>query len=128
MRKVILLLALTVILVNCTKENELKLLVPHKKFVDHVTRGDSYFYAVTKPDNSQTKKKLAIGVFDSGIGGLTVFDAIVNADFFNTTHENQPDGIKDFDCEQFIYLADQANMPYSNYVEEGKKICWKSTY
>ena len=28
---------------------------------------------------------------------------------------NNPDGILDFEKEYFIYLADQANMPYGNY-------------
>src|SRR5690606_5327362 len=30
------------------------------------------------------------------------------------------DGISDFSKEQFIYLADQANMPYGNYYSEDK--------
>ena len=31
-----------------------------------------------------------------------------------------PDGILDFEKECFIYLADQANMPYGNYPSLGK--------
>ena len=64
-----------------------------------------------------------IGIFDSGTGGLTVFDAIVNFDKYNNKTRNftsNGDSIRDFNQESFIYLADQANMPYGNY--EGHKI------
>ena len=48
-------------------------------------------------------------------------DAIVNYDGFNNQKEiNNPDGILDFEKEFFIYLADQANMPYGNYPSLGK--------
>ena len=63
---------------------------------------------------------MAIGIFDSGIGGLSVFDAIINADNFNAHQQQISDGIIDFSKEKFIYFADQANMPYSNYVEAGR--------
>jgi len=64
---------------------------------------------------------LPIGVFDSGIGGLTVLEAILAADHFQN-HSLQPgaDGIADFRNERFIYLGDQANMPYGNYSSAGK--------
>ncbi|MCL2502964.1 MAG: hypothetical protein FWE99_07525 [Bacteroidales bacterium] len=62
-----------------------------------------------------------IGIFDSGTGGLTVMDAIVTLDMFNnSTGEEGPDGIRDFEGSSFVYLADQANMPYGNYASEGK--------
>jgi glutamate racemase len=121
MKKLFLLLAAAIIFAQCGNKEELKLLTPHKEFIDHVTKEKDSFYSVGKQDKIKPEKSFAIGVFDSGIGGLTVFDAIVNADFFNEKHENQPDRQKDFLHEQFVYLADQANMPYSNYVEEGKK-------
>lgn len=114
------LLLVFVFLVSCRERVELHLLSPHKKFVDSVVEGNNSFYSVRSADLKQ-KKNLAIGVFDSGIGGLTVFNAIVNADFYNQIHKDKPDGTRDFEQEQFVYLADQANMPYSNYVEEGKK-------
>ena len=70
----------------------------------------------TKPD-----VQAPIGIFDSGTGGLTVMDAILTADMFNNaTGEEGADGIKDFAAERFIYLADQANMPYGNYAAENK--------
>ena len=66
-------------------------------------------------------KNLPIGVFDSGVGGLTVLDAIIKLDSFNnSTGDPGSDGIADFTDERFIYLGDQANMPYGNYPAEGK--------
>ncbi len=63
-----------------------------------------------------------IGVFDSGIGGLTVLEAILSVDSFNNeTLEPKADGKPDFEKERFIYLGDQANMPYGNYPARGKE-------
>jgi glutamate racemase len=109
-------------LFSCQKRATYDLLEPHKPLIDHVTQKNSSFYSISKKNQSKPDKKLAIGVFDSGIGGLTVFDAMINIDFYNSDHQNQPDGIRDFQHEQFVYLADQANMPYSNYAEEGKEL------
>lgn len=121
MEKELLLLILLALFVQCKKKEEAGLLAPHKKFIDNVVGNKDSFYGFAKNGDPEQKKELAIGVFDSGIGGLTVFDAIANADFHNAAQNDQPDGIRDFEQEQFIYLADQANMPYSNYVEEGNK-------
>ncbi|MBN1124112.1 MAG: aspartate/glutamate racemase family protein [Sedimentisphaerales bacterium] len=66
---------------------------------------------------------LPIGVFDSGTGGLTVLDAIVNFDRHdNNTHQPNPngDGLRDFQQEYFLYLGDKANMPYGTYPAESK--------
>ena len=64
---------------------------------------------------------LPIGVFDSGIGGLTVLEALLTADAFdNETLKPGPDGRPDFEGERFLYLGDQANMPYGNYPKAGK--------
>jgi len=64
---------------------------------------------------------LPIGVFDSGIGGLTVLEAIYQLDAYNNeTHVPGADGKPDFARERFIYLGDQANMPYGNYPASGK--------
>jgi glutamate racemase len=61
-------------------------------------------------------KNYPVGVFDSGIGGLTVFKVILEIDHFNNkTGEEIPDNVPDFANERFIYLADQANMPYGTY-------------
>lgn len=67
-------------------------------------------------------RDLPIGVFDSGIGGLTVLEAILSLDAYdNQTLAPKPDGRPDFEGEQFIYLGDQANMPYGNYAAVGKQ-------
>jgi len=52
------------------------------------------------------RNHLPIGVFDSGTGGLTVLEAILASRLL--------------EGEDYIYLADQANMPYGNYAAEGK--------
>ncbi len=79
-----------------------------------------FFYVDLK--NYPTKNpRLPIGVFDSGTGGLTILDALLGSDRFNNeTGEPAKDGLPDFGKEQFIYLADQANMPYGNYFSEKK--------
>ncbi len=60
--------------------------------------------------------QLPIGVFDSGIGGLTVLEEILKIDLHNNqTARPGADGVPDFAGERFIYLGDQANMPYGNY-------------
>jgi glutamate racemase len=65
---------------------------------------------------------LPIGVFDSGIGGLTVLEAILTIDSFdNDSLVPKADGQPDFANEHFIYLGDQANMPYGNYSIRGKE-------
>jgi len=73
-------------------------------------------------DSADTKiQGQPIGMFDSGTGGLTVMEAFLNLDSFNNvTGEEVPDGIPDFAGEDFIYLADQANMPYGVYSSAGK--------
>ena len=50
---------------------------------------------------------LPIGVFDSGIGGLTVLEAIYQLDAFNNeTHAPGADGKPDFAGEHFIYFGE----------------------
>ncbi len=64
-----------------------------------------------------------IGVFDSGTGGMAVLEAILTIDAFrNATARvvHAGDGQADFATESFIYLADQANMPYGNYPSVGR--------
>jgi glutamate racemase len=79
------------------------------------------FYYTNFANFNYKDKKLPVGVFDSGIGGLTVLDAIVNYDYnTNSTHKKGSDGLPDFEKESFIYFGDQANMPYGNYSEVNK--------
>ncbi len=107
--------------INCNRKELPQLLMPHKQFIEHITSDRGSFYYVHNNKKRSPQRSDAIGIFDSGIGGLTVFDAVITSDFFNSINENKPDGLNDFQNEQFLYLADQANMPYSNYVEEGKQ-------
>ena len=62
-----------------------------------------------------------IGVFDSGVGGLSVLEPLLTLDEFdNVSGEMHPDGRPDFADEDFVYFGDQANMPYGRYAAEGK--------
>jgi glutamate racemase len=89
--------------------------------IDGAMRNRQSFYYVNFKQYPVQDKTLPVGVFDSGTGGLTVLNAIVNFDKFeNQTNKNTPDGQPDFAKEKFIYLADQANMPYGNYAAAGK--------
>ncbi len=66
--------------------------------------------------DQEATRHLPIGVFDSGIGGLTVLEALLTLDAFNNeTLQPGADGVPDFAQERFIYFGDQANMPYGNY-------------
>jgi glutamate racemase len=70
----------------------------------------------------QDLRNLPIGIFDSGIGGLTVMEAILSLDAFNNdTLTAGADGRPDFSGESFVYLGDQANMPYGNYPAAGQE-------
>lgn len=83
---------------------------------------ESFFYLDTE-NYPELNERLPIGVFDSGTGGLTVLDAIINLDQYdNKSHSFKKggDGLRDFQEEYFIYLGDQANMPYGNYPRENK--------
>jgi glutamate racemase len=66
-------------------------------------------------------RDLPIGVFDSGVGGLTVLEALKAHDRHdNRTGKEGADGVPDFDGESFVYFGDQANMPYGNYASAGR--------
>ena len=85
----------------------------------------SKFYADFKSFPQQLSK-LPIGVFDSGTGGLTVLEVLLNADMVNNISGKEgADGVPDFAGEAFTYLADRANMPYGNYAAENKQDFFK---
>jgi glutamate racemase len=87
-----------------------------RDLVQTILSDTSDFYYVDVKHYPVKNKRLPVGIFDSGTGGLTVMDAIVNFDgFINQTNVFNPDGVLDFQKEYFVYLADQANMPYGNY-------------
>jgi glutamate racemase len=80
------------------------------------------FFAISNAQLAKSNaNNLPIGVFDSGTGGLTVLEAMLQLDAYNnTTGLPGADGKPDFNSEFFEYLADQANMPYGNYAAEKK--------
>lgn len=88
--------------------------------IDHVRShpdGKAAFTVDTTAwSDAEATRHLPIGVFDSGIGGLTVLEALLTMDAFdNNTLQPGADGVPDFAQERFIYFGDQANMPYGNY-------------
>ncbi len=84
--------------------------------VEVVAQGRSKVLAVAFDRYARGTQELPIGVFDSGIGGLTVLAAILQLDAFNNvTHQPGADGRPDFESERFVYFGDQANMPYGDY-------------
>ena len=91
-------------------------------FIERVSRDKSDFYHVDLKANKNISPELPIGIFDSGTGGLTVLNALLNFDEFDnaTQNHNGGDGLCDFANEHFIYLGDQANMPYGNYPQMDK--------
>ena len=98
------------------QENETQAVVA--EFILHTQEhsdGRAAFSVDLKAWSDETSD-LPIGVFDSGIGGLTVQEAIYSLDAFdNENYSPKPDGKKDFANERFLYFGDQANMPYGNY-------------
>ncbi len=86
-----------------------------------VAHNESDIFSVDFENYETISSDSPIGVFDSGIGGLTVLNEILQLDEYdNKTHQPGADGLADFEQERFIYLGDQANMPYGNYPSEGK--------
>lgn len=79
------------------------------------------FYYIDFSKYPAADASLPIGVFDSGTGGLTILNTLIQFDQNNNkTAKTGQDGVPDFSSEKFIYLADQANMPYGNYSSENK--------
>lgn len=122
----LILSALALLLVASCKQNS-KLKETSKiedikgDIVNTIINDKESFYYVDFLHYPISDTSLPIGVFDSGTGGLTVLKAIVNFDQNqNNSHQLGSDGISDFNKESFIYLGDQANMPYGNYAEENK--------
>ena len=111
----------SLLLTTCTERSEQAAGQTTPSLVELVKQGESEFFTIPFDCYETDTKALPIGVFDSGIGGLTVLTAILELDDFNNlTHELAPDGRPDFENERFVYLGDQANMPYGNYPSEQK--------
>lgn len=117
--KSILLVVLTLAIISSCAERDVKeRLIPISEKA--LTDTSSVFYTdfAIYP---KERANLPIGVFDSGTGGLTVQEKLLTLDEFdNITGKMEPDGIPDFAGENFIYLADDANMPYGDYDAAGK--------
>jgi glutamate racemase len=89
-------------------------LVEHAK--THSDGKAAFSFDATAWSDDEATRHLPIGVFDSGIGGLTVLEALLTLDaFHNDSLQPGADGTPDFAQERFIYFGDQANMPYGNY-------------
>jgi glutamate racemase len=113
-----LLFLIAAFLACCSPQNDKK-----QNIVDVILNDSSSFFYIDTAAYPKQNKKLPIGIFDSGTGGLTVFDAIVNYDKFDNESRifrSEGDGQKDFSEECFVYLGDQANMPYGNYSNVNK--------
>ncbi len=64
---------------------------------------------------AEDTRSAPIGVFDSGLGGLTVLERLLDVDQVdNATGLYGSDGVPDLARESFVYLGDQANMPYGD--------------
>lgn len=117
----LILVSGSMLLMTCTEQGRLTVERKKLSLVELVNEGESELFRVPFDRYEGNTKALPIGVFDSGIGGLTVLAAILELDAFNNiTGEPGPDGRPDFENERFVYLGDQANMPYGNYPSEQK--------
>lgn len=95
-----------------------------RNFIEHAGHSPdgSSAFTIDASAWSGDNRELPIGVFDSGIGGLTVLEAILSMDQFqNENFSPGSDGRRDFEHERFIYFGDQANMPYGNYPSAGRE-------
>jgi glutamate racemase len=91
-----------------------------ERMVAHAATGSGAFTFDPKVFSGETRR-LPIGVFDSGVGGLTVLESLLTVDaLHNDTLQPGPDGRPDLERERFLYFGDKANMPYGNYAAEGR--------
>ncbi|HND56117.1 MAG TPA: hypothetical protein PLV92_27060, partial [Pirellulaceae bacterium] len=78
---------------------------PIQRFVDHVAaqKPPAGLYSIDATAvRAADRRNLPIGVFDSGIGGLTVLEAILRIDEHdNESHQPGADGRPDFAGERF---------------------------
>jgi glutamate racemase len=119
--KVYISVFLLLFLVSCKGSQKKKESIKKGTIISTIVNDKDNFYHVDMANYPFSDTSLPIGIFDSGTGGLTVLKAIVNYDKNkNISHKAGRDGTLDFDKESFIYLGDQANMPYGNYPKENK--------
>ncbi|MEM9650276.1 MAG: Asp/Glu/hydantoin racemase, partial [Bacteroidota bacterium] len=124
MKRYFLFILGTILVAGCKGKPKKEIVIHGETKTDIVTtiiQEEDNFYHIDFENYPSSDKSLPIGVFDSGTGGLTVLKAIINYDEnHNGSHERGGDGELDFKKEAFIYLGDQANMPYGNYSSVGK--------
>ena len=115
-----LLFACIILLSNCSNPSKISNNKFSTSFLNRSLNDPAdYFYFDFKAAD-RISSSLPVGMFDSGTGGLTVLNALVNFDQYNNpTNQflSEGDGINDFKSEHFIYFGDQANMPYGYYAE-----------
>jgi glutamate racemase len=122
MKKIFIIFVLVIsniIFLSCA-ESKLEKSSP---IVEDIQNNSNSFFHIDFKNYPAKNKKRPIGIFDSGTGGLTVLDAIINSDNFNNeSHSLESIGDKkiDFLNESFIYLGDKANMPYGEYSGNNK--------
>jgi len=121
----VVIATVVLLVVSCKQhpkeKEEVQKTVVETDIVNTIINDNESFYHINFNTYPETDTSLPIGVFDSGTGGLTVLKAIVNYDQNqNSTYQLGSDGVLDFNKESFIYLGDQANMPYGNYSKENK--------
>ena len=120
----LLALGLVLAVLPCRSDEAEKSVSAIAPLISHVAshRDGSVAWSIDFSKFDRDRSSLPVGVFDSGIGGLTVMEAILKLDAFNNrTLQPGADGVPDFAGEKFIYLGDQANMPYGNYPAKGRE-------
>jgi len=106
---------------NQQQEDTMEAVAAQGDIVNTILTDKDNFYFIDFDNYPDDLNSLPVGIFDSGTGGLTVLKAIVNYDEHkNGSGDLGEDGLRDFNKEAFIYLGDQANMPYGNYAKENK--------
>ena len=115
-----IILIFSLVLISSCKLQETKE-DPKFTIISQAVNNSTGPFYISVEDYPKERKSLPIGIFDSGTGGLAVLNTIYELDSYNNnSHNTGGDGILDFSSERFIYLADEANMPYGRYDSEGK--------
>lgn len=119
-KRVVIIIAL-IILTACSPKDGSEVSYQSIPIVTKALQDTTSVYYAGYKSYPKDLAALPIGVFDSGTGGLTVLESLLQMDYYNNaTGAEGSDGIPDLASEQFTYLADQANMPYGNYASAGK--------
>ncbi len=121
LNQIVSLIALLSFILFSACQNDSKVSNQKFKIVSEIANVKSNPFYISTANYPKDRKKLAVGIFDSGTGGLTVLNTIYRLDHYNNnSKEVGNDGLLDFSAEKFIYLADESNMPYGRYDAEGK--------